>query len=124
MTPTPTEKTCATCGRRISWRPSLAERWEEVRNCSAACRARRLGALDRALEAAIADLLAARASDATVCPSEAARAVRPERWRPLMQRTRDAARRLVAAGQLEIVQQGRVVDASTAKGPIRLRRRR
>ncbi|MEC8496321.1 MAG: DUF3253 domain-containing protein, partial [Planctomycetota bacterium] len=30
---------------------------------------------------------------------------------------------LVAAGEVEITQKGRVVDPSTAKGPIRVRRR-
>ena len=54
-------------------------------------------------------------------PSEAARAVGGEDWRPLMEPTRRAARRLVAAGDLVITQGGRVVDPSTAKGPIRLR---
>ena len=38
-----------------------------------------------------------------------------------MEPVRSAARRLVARGQLEILQQGRVVDPSTARGPIRLR---
>jgi len=38
-----------------------------------------------------------------------------------MEPARCAARRLVAAGRIEIVQGGRVVDPSTAKGPIRLR---
>ena len=36
---------------------------------------------------------------------------------------REAARRLVARGEVDIVQGGHVVDPSTAKGPIRLRRR-
>ena len=48
--------------------------------------------------------------------------VRPDGWRELMEPARRAARRLVAAGRLEITQQGRVVDPSTAKGPVRLRR--
>jgi hypothetical protein len=39
-----------------------------------------------------------------------------------MEPARRAARRLVAAGEVEIVQGGRVVDPSTAKGPIRIRR--
>lgn len=39
-----------------------------------------------------------------------------------MEPTRQAARRLVAAGEVEITQQGRVVDPSTAKGPIRIRK--
>ena len=38
-----------------------------------------------------------------------------------MARARRAARRLVATGTLEITQGGRVVDPSTARGPIRLR---
>lgn len=85
-------------------------------------------ALDRALETAIRDLLADRAGGATICPSEAARAVHegpdPEGWRALMEPARRAARRLVAAGEVEITQGGRVVDPSTAKGPIRVRRAR
>jgi hypothetical protein len=38
-----------------------------------------------------------------------------------MERARQAARRLVARGGLDVLQGGRVVDASTARGPIRLR---
>lgn len=45
-----------------------------------------------------------------------------QEWRDLMEPARRAARRLVVAGEVEIVQQGRVVDPSTAKGPIRVRR--
>lgn len=41
-----------------------------------------------------------------------------------MERARSAARRLQAAGRVEIVQKGRAVDPSTAKGPIRIRRAR
>ncbi|RKH14808.1 DUF3253 domain-containing protein, partial [Corallococcus sp. CA047B] len=44
-------------------------------------------------------------------------------WRSRMEPVREAARRLVARGVLDIVQGGRVVDASTARGPIRLRLR-
>jgi hypothetical protein len=40
-----------------------------------------------------------------------------------MEQARQAARRLVAAGVAVITQGGRVVDPSTAKGPIRVRRR-
>jgi hypothetical protein len=41
-----------------------------------------------------------------------------------MEPARRAARRLVDAGRVEITQKGRVVDPSTAQGPIRLRRAR
>lgn len=106
----------------MTWRAKWAKNWDSVRTCSAACR-RGLDERDHALEAAILDLLARRAGDATICPSEAARAVATD-WQPLMERARAAARRLVAAGAVEITQGGRVVEPSTAKGPIRVRRRR
>jgi hypothetical protein len=78
--------------------------------------------VDEALEQQIRTLLAAREGGATICPSEAARAVDPEGWQVLMEPARAAARRLVAAGEMEITQGGRVVDPSTCKGPIRIRR--
>ena len=115
------EKPCATCGRTMVWRSKWAKNWDTVRYCSAGCR-RGLDATDRALEAAILALLGQRAATATICPSEAARAV-AEDWEPLMERARMAARRLVAAGAAVITQRGVVVDPSTAKGPIRVRRR-
>ena len=78
--------------------------------------------MDEALERSVLELLAARAGGATICPSEAARAVAGADWRPLMEPARAAARRLVARGAVEITQGGRVVDPSTARGPIRVRR--
>lgn len=47
----------------------------------------------------------------------------PEGWRERMEEVRRAARLLVAAGQVEIMQKGRIVDPSTARGPIRIRRK-
>lgn len=104
----------------MEWRKSWARSWDQVRYCSDACRRKRLTRTDEALQQAILDLLVTR--DGTICPSEAARAVDAEGWRDLMEPARQAARRLVAAGEVEITQGGRVVDASTAKGPIRIRR--
>ena len=124
MTATPPSKTCASCGREITWRKKWARDWAAVRFCSDGCRRRRTTSTDEALEAAVRSLLAGRSSDATICPSEAARAVSPEGWRALMEPARAAVRRLVAAGEVDVVQGGRVVDPSTAKGPIRIKRRR
>ena len=93
-----------------------------MRYCSRRCRSEKPGPVDRALEQAILDLLAERRRGATICPSEAARVVL-DPWRPAMERVRRAARRLVAQGEVDILQAGRVVDPSTAKGPIRIRRR-
>jgi hypothetical protein len=108
----------------MRWRAKWARTWDEVRYCSDACRRRGVTALDRELTGAIRELLDARASTATICPSEAARRVGGDQWRELMEPARRAARRLVADGEVEITQGGRVVDPSTAKGPIRIRRAR
>ena len=122
MTPEP--KVCSSCGRRIEWRKKWERDWDSVRYCSASCRGRGVSELDAQLEATILDLLSRRAGSSTICPSEAARAVSPDGWRELMEPARRAARRLVAAGEAEITQGGKVVDPSTAKGPIRIRRPR
>ncbi|WP_423919633.1 DUF3253 domain-containing protein [Frigoribacterium sp. 2-23] len=114
-----TERVCASCGRRMPANAADDARW-----CSAACRRHRIDETDRELERTIDSLLDQRAHDATICPSEAARAVGGDDWRDLMEPARRAARRLVAAGQAEITQKGAVVDPSTAKGPIRIRRPR
>lgn len=118
----PEPKVCVSCGRTIEWRKKWERDWDQVRYCSDACRRHKVSDTDRALEASIRDLLSRRAADATICPSEAARAVGGEEWRDLMEPARRAARRLVAAGEVEVTQGGKVVDPSTAKGPIRVRR--
>lgn len=117
----PPEKTCATCGRPFEWRRKWADVWHEVRYCSAACR-RKLTQLDRALEQELIRLLAEREPSATCCPSEAARALAPERWRDEMERTRQAARRLAHRGCVEWTQKGTVVDPGRARGPVRIAR--
>ena len=116
-------KTCAGCGRTITWRRKWARDWDAVRWCSDRCRSAGRSPADAALERSVLELLSARAAGATICPSEAARAVGGDDWRPLMEAARAAARRLVASGQVEITQRGRVVDPSSARGPIRVRRR-
>jgi hypothetical protein len=117
-------KVCAACGRTMAWRKSWAKHWDSVKFCSDRCRGAKVGVRDNELEAAILRLLAERGAGKTICPSEAARAVGGEdraRWEALMEPARAAARRLVAQGTIVITQGGRVVDGSTAKGPIRLR---
>lgn len=117
------EKLCAVCGRRMVWRAKWREVWEEVRYCSERCRRHNPGNGGEELETAILAELATRKRGATICPSEVARKVFPSDWRERMEEVRMAARRLVARGSIEITQGGHVVDASTAKGPIRLRRK-
>jgi hypothetical protein len=81
-------------------------------------------AADPRLVESIRELLAARDADKTICPSEAARAVGGDDWRDLMQPARDAARSLVELGEVEVTQKGEVVDVTTARGPVRIRRAR
>ncbi|MGF1465023.1 MAG: DUF3253 domain-containing protein [Sandaracinaceae bacterium] len=115
------DKVCPHCGRTFSFRRKWADDWDEVVYCSQACRRGRLGATDRALEQAILELLAARGAGTTICPSEAARRVGGEDWRPLMERARRAARRLWSRGEATILQRGRALaDPSKARGPIRV----
>ena len=79
---------------------------------------------DTELERTILSLLDDRAPSSTICPSDAARAVgTADSWRSLMDPARDAARRLVEAGEVVITQGGEVVDLDSARGPIRIRRR-
>ncbi len=118
------DKFCATCGRSFEWRRSWAHDWEEIKYCSRRCRRHKPGRRDRALEDAIVDLLSRRARSASLCPSEVALITDPENWRNLMEPVRQAARRLAASGTVEITQQGRPVDPSTARGPIRIRLKR
>ena len=122
MASTPAPKTCASCGREIQWRKKWEKTWDDVKYCSDACRKRGIRPVDEKLTRTIVELLDARAAAATICPSEAARAVGGDDWRDLMEPARRAARRLVAAGEVEITQRGQVVDPSTAKGPIRIRK--
>ncbi|WP_198943359.1 DUF2256 and DUF3253 domain-containing protein [Actinokineospora bangkokensis] len=123
--PAPQPKTCQSCGRSIEWRKKWERDWDSVRYCSTACRKRGVTQVDRQLEDAILDLLARSPASAAVSPSDAARVVAgDDGWQDLVEPARRAARRLVERDQVEIVQHGRVVDPSTARGPIHIRRAR
>jgi hypothetical protein len=75
-----------------------------------------------ALTAKIRDLLSARSPSSSICPSDVARAVKPDDWRPLMEPVRAAARAMMAEGEVQITQGGEVVaDPDDVRGPIRIR---
>lgn len=57
----------------------------------------------------------------TVCPSEIARELCPDDWRPHMDDVRSIASSLEKQGLLKFTQKGSIVDISAASGPIRLR---
>ena len=80
---------------------------------------------DEQIAGTIAGLLDQREPPATICPSEAARALAPQAWRGLMPRVREVAVALARAGALEIRQRGRAVaPGAPLRGPIRLGRAR
>ncbi|MEM1130570.1 MAG: DUF3253 domain-containing protein [Pseudomonadota bacterium] len=74
---------------------------------------------DAEIEAALLHLAHARGSGKTFCPSEVAREMSPD-WRNMMPDIRRVAAQLQGAGRLVATQKGVVVDARTARGPIRL----
>ncbi len=75
---------------------------------------------DARLAASILELLARRKPGASICPSEVARAEATD-WRPLMPRVRAVAAELAADGRIAVTQGGVEVDATSARGPLRLR---
>ncbi len=79
------------------------------------------------IAAAISQLLDARAANASICPSEVARALAPDHWRELMPHVRTVAAELAAEGALRITQGSVVIEpsevtAGRTRGPLRLRR--
>ncbi len=72
------------------------------------------------LERSILDLLSQRSDGASICPSEAARAVDRKNWRGLMEAVREAAWGLEARGRIVVLKRGRRIARAEARGPIRL----
>ena len=72
-------------------------------------------------------LLASRAAESSICPSDVARALVPHdelAWRALMPQIRQVAAALSGQGLLRVTRGDAVVDAKSPGGPIRLRRPR
>ncbi|MBC7387035.1 MAG: DUF2256 and DUF3253 domain-containing protein [Cryobacterium sp.] len=118
----PESKNCLLCGREMTWRKKWEKNWNEVRYCGEKCR-RDKNTLREGHETEILNLLAQRAHSATICPSE----VLPPAFKQdaeKMELVRQAARRLVHQGKIEILQKGQVIEPSKFRGPIRLRLKR
>lgn len=116
----PETKWCMTCGRVITWRKKWAADWENIRYCSKRCRRNKPNPIDRALEDWMRQALQGRRP---IDPTDAVTALPkpPDTIANLRERVRNAARRLVAAGEAEVVKNGRRVDPSTARGDFQLR---
>ncbi|NIR44276.1 MAG: DUF3253 domain-containing protein [Gemmatimonadetes bacterium] len=77
--------------------------------------------MDREIEVTMLRLLAARGPGGLLTLSESALAVGGDGWRGLLDRIRRVAARLVGAGLIEFVWQGRVVDPWDATTPALIR---
>jgi len=76
------------------------------------------------LRAAILALARHRGPTASICPSDAARAVGGDGWRELTAQSRTIALALARNGDVEITQRGNVIDPEARpRGPIRIRAR-
>lgn len=117
----PAPRTCASCGREITWRKKWADDWHNVRYCSTACRRRGVTPTDRRLEQIVLD--AAAAEPRGVLLSRAlARAERELGDALPLESLKRAARRLAADGRVVLRQNGHAVDPSTARGDVEVRR--
>ena len=112
-------KNCVNCGREITWRKKWEKDWDQVKYCGEKCR-RNKGDLLLGWDTKIITLLHSRPRTVTICPSELL-PLDQKQDQVALEQIRQAARRLVHQGQIEIVQGGRVVDPSSFRGPIRLR---
>ncbi|HEY4559964.1 MAG TPA: DUF3253 domain-containing protein [Lysobacter sp.] len=82
-----------------------------------------------AIRERVVALLRRRAVDASICPSEVARALSPDEaeWRASMPQVRRAAAGMTESGEIVVTQGERELpssDVMLASGPIRLRRGR
>jgi hypothetical protein len=78
---------------------------------------------DAQIRAAILELLRQRGPGKSICPSDAARAVAGEQFRPLMDQARSVAAELTDEGLLEVTRRGEVIHPRETRGAIRLRLR-
>ncbi len=97
----------------MTWRKAWARTWDDVRWCSDSCRRRGRDDADAGLEQALLEALHAARRGSLVDPEQVLAGER--------EKVRSAARRLAAEGAVEVVQGGRVVDPSHARGPMLVR---
>ena len=108
----------AAAGRKWTDRP-----YQQTTCCPGRVTITAMQLTDEQVREVISDLLAARQPSATICPSEAARALAPDAWRLLMPQVRTVAIAMATEGVLDIRQSGRTVAPDVPlRGPIRLGR--
>ena len=113
----PADKICESCGRSFEFRKKWERDWDQIKYCSDECKKNK-NKFD--FKNQIMVLLNQRGSGKTICPSEV---LSPElkQDNAMMEHVRRSARLLAAENTIEITQNGRPVDPSDFRGPIRLR---
>src|SRR5689334_3240796 len=97
--------------------------WKSRSLESAACHHAPMNATTEMVRNVIQGLLDRRQPPATICPSEVARALAPQHWRPLMPQVRAVAVAMAKEGTVDVRQGGRTVDPNgELRGPIRIGR--
>ena len=72
------------------------------------------------IRATILRLIAKRGMEKTICPSEVARELWPDNWRPYMADVRHVAEQMARAEEIVILQRGKKIELKPGVGPIRL----
>ena len=111
-------KICTSCGRRIEYRKKWEKNWSEVNYCSDECR-RNKNKFD--YREKILVLLKLKGPHKTICPSELIELSKSEPNNSDIEHVRRSARLLAAEGIIEIIQNDKVVDPTSFKGPVKIK---
>ncbi|MBJ7249986.1 MAG: DUF3253 domain-containing protein [Acetobacteraceae bacterium] len=74
-----------------------------------------------AITTAMLQIAAERGPEKSLCPTDVARAVSAEDWRPLLGAVRKVAADLARQGKIEILRKGKPINPDEMRGVIRLR---
>ncbi|MCA3388085.1 MAG: DUF3253 domain-containing protein [Roseomonas sp.] len=74
-----------------------------------------------AITATMLRIAAERGPEKSMCPTDVARAVSAENWRPLLGAVRQVATELARQGKIEILRKGKPISPDEMRGVIRLR---
>jgi hypothetical protein len=74
-----------------------------------------------AITTAMLQIAAERGPEKSLCPTDVARAVSAEDWRPLLGAVRKVATDLARQGKIEILRKGKPINPDEMRGVIRLR---
>lgn len=74
-----------------------------------------------AITDAMLRIAAERGLEKSLCPTDVARAVSAENWRPLLGAVRKVAADLARQGKIEILRKGKPINPDDLRGVIRLR---